>query len=169
VSSLKEYILTAEHQHYQRFVDIRRTQNQRTIQFLEELRHNPTYSAHSAIIEIAMKDLDEYAARLLSATDELNLLLEVKRASLNSSSFVSLEFDLKKIESPKLSSNLFLLILDVSGPPSVPSPPAPTFNAAFCPTDPVLLAPPSPPPLPRPRGWSMKPLVCLSLKVVASS
>ena len=41
----------------------------------------------------------------------------------------------------------------------------PPARPAFCPTDPVLSAPPSPPPLPRPRGWSMKPLVCLSLKV----
>ena len=130
VNSLKQFNLQVEYQYYVRLIEAKRAQNSKTIEFLEELRHHPSYSSHSSLIELAMKDLDEYAARLLLAQDELSLMLETKISNARSSKYSNLDFDVKKIESPKLSSNLFLLVLDVSGPLPPPAAAAPVPAAA---------------------------------------
>ena len=63
------------------------------------------------------QDFNEYAAMLLTAEEEIKRKFETRRRS----PATSIEFDLRRIERPKLTSNLFLLVLDVSGPPNTPN------------------------------------------------
>ena len=97
-----------------------------------------------------MQEYDEFLARLFTAEDEVNTQLETKQAALtrlppNSGSATvesacSLEWNWSRLQTPTLSSKLFLLVLDVSGPM-----PAPPLTPAAAIANRVVGPPPSSP------------------------
>ena len=115
VSREKEIIMDQQLNLLANLVEERKNNNIRSITFLNDLLKTDKYSLHSGIISMCLKDLNEYAAQLIAAEEELTLLRH--RSNSTMASAIS-EFDLKRIERPKLSSSLFLLVLDVTGPPT---------------------------------------------------
>merc|ERR1711962_647133 len=84
-----------------------------------------------ALLTSGMKDLDEYAARLIKAREELLACQGSNRDPM------SLNLDFNSIEAPNLNSRLFLLALNVGGPGcrgdspilgGPPPPPPPGYN-----------------------------------------
>merc|ERR1719341_2908799 len=117
-------LLESQLKFYINLIKERRDMNIQSIMFLNVLRQNDMYAtctrdeyAHAEIISMCLEDFNEYAATLLTAEEEIKLKFETRRRS----PATSLEFDLRRIERPKLTSNLFLLVLDVSGPPTAPN------------------------------------------------
>jgi len=110
-------LLESQLKFYINLITERRELNIQSIMFLNDLRQNEMYAPHAEIISMCLKDFNEYAAMLLTAEEEIKRKFETRRRS----PATSIEFDLRRIERPKLTSNLFLLVLDVSGPPNTPN------------------------------------------------
>ena len=111
VTTQKEFIIEVQFSFYIKLIDAKREQNDKTLMFLTELKHNPSYAFHALIIDQAIKDFEEYKKTLVKATEEVTS----QARTIQTHPFPHLDYDIKKIEIPKLSSKLFLLVLDVTG------------------------------------------------------
>ena len=111
----KEFTLQVQLSFYINLIDAKREQNEKTIKFLVELKQNPSYISHTQLLDLAFKDFTEYKTRLQKATEEVSRIMTEKSRTIQTNQFTHADYDVKKIQSPKLSSELFLLILDLSG------------------------------------------------------
>jgi hypothetical protein len=128
VATHKELRLQAEAELCRRVIQYRGEQTGRTIAHLMGLSLGP---AGAGLVARLVGQLNQYAAALVAAKDEVDALLQeqVRRLAADPDLMLSLDYDLRRVELPPLGGELAPLLLSVSVHPSPPSVPFPGFGA----------------------------------------
>ncbi len=163
VATHKELRLQAEAELCRRVIQYRGEQTGRTIAHLMGLSLGP---AGAGLVARLVSQLNQHAAALVAAKDEVDALLQeqVRRLAADPDLMLSLDYDLRRVELPALGGELAPLLLSVSIHPSPPAVPFPGFGAPSVPPPGYLVvdnrpgAPPGLPPvrpnlLPRPSSF----------------